>query len=62
MSESTPDRPSDQMPEGDDVARVHGEQILAMVKDAMERKMRGYDPFLEALNEAHRAEVEADKE
>ena len=58
MSESTPDRPSDQMPEGDDIARKHGEQILEMLTaDKQERDKELFEVF----NEAWRSEAEAEQ-
>jgi hypothetical protein len=38
--------------------RAHGQQIL----DVATTKERGEDPLLEALNRAHRAKAEADKQ
>jgi len=48
--------------EADDINRKHGEFILAAVDDARERRERGEDPLLEALNGAHQAKAEADKQ
>jgi len=41
-----------------DLNRKHGEQILEIAA----AKERGEDPLLEALNRAHQAKAEADKE
>jgi hypothetical protein len=41
-----------------DAERKHGEQIIAMWKDARERQESGQDPLLEALSRAHRVKAE----
>jgi hypothetical protein len=58
MSESAPDRPSDQTP-GDAVARKHGEQLLQILTAGNEEQNR---QFVERLNAAHQQWAEANKQ
>jgi len=61
MSDRDLDRVPDDVEQGD-AERKHGEQLIAMWKDAKERQESGQDPLLEALGRAHQAKAEADKE
>ena len=54
MSESTPDRRADQLPEGD-TDRKHGEQLLQILTAGNEEQNR---QFVELLNAAHQQRAE----
>ena len=48
--------------EQDDIDRAAGQFILDAAADARERQGRAGDALLEALQRAHQAQVEADKQ